>query len=272
MPGSYSHWRPCAREIDAQAPQRRFLPRVCVVRARSLLLFGLFALSIALHGQTDSSADDGRYVPEIARQAAAEGSAAFARADFEGARRAYLKVIDLAPDNLLGLINLGVVEYSLKKFEEAEGHLKHAVRLKLDAAPAWLTLGIIYLEQNRLDEALAALAQATLYDPRNARARNYLGVVVGRKGWIDGAQVELRRAVEIDPNYSDAHYNLAVFYLEGRPPSIELARRHYFRAIELGADPDPEIEQSLKAAAPSPSPSPTAKPAAKSPAKKPGGR
>ena len=57
--------------------------------------------------------------------------------------------------------------------------------------------------------------------------------------------------MEIDPNYSDAHYNLAVFYLEGRPPSIELARRHYFRAIELGADPDPEIEQSLKAPAPS---------------------
>jgi tetratricopeptide (TPR) repeat protein len=267
MPGSHICWRPCTREILSQAPQPTFWPRASYVRARWLLLFGLFALSAALHGQTDSSADDGRYVPEIARQA--EGNAAFARGDFEGARRAYLKVIDLAPDNLLGLINLGVVEYSLKKFEEAEGHLKRAVRLKLDAAPAWLTLGIIYLEQNRLDEALAALAQATLYDPRNARARNYLGVVVGRKGWIDGAQVELRRAVEIDPNYSDAHYNLAVFYLEGRPPSTELARRHYFRAIELGADPDLEIEQSLKA--PPPSPSPTPKPG-KSPAKKPGSR
>ena len=270
MPESYSRSRPCARKIGPRARQRTFLPRNSYARERWLLLFVLFALSTVLHGQTDSSADDGRYVPEIARQAAAEGSAAFARGDFEGARRAYLKVIDLAPDNLLGLINLGVVEYSLKKFEDAEGHLKRAVRLKIDAAPAWLTLGIIYLEQNRLDEALAALSQATLYDPRNARARNYLGVVVGRKGWIDGAQVELRRAVEIDPNYSDAHYNLAVFYMEGRPPSTELARRHYFRAIELGADPDPEIEQSLKA--PSPTPSPTTKPAGKSPAKKPGAR
>jgi Flp pilus assembly protein TadD len=266
MPGSHSCSRPCRREIVPQALQRIFLLSAPYVRARLFLLFGLFAFSAALHGQTDSSADDGRFVPEVARQAAAEGSAAFARGDFEGARRAYLKVVDLAPDNLLGLVNLGVVEYSLKKFEEAEAHLKRAVRIKLDAAPAWLTLGIIYLEQNRLDEALAALAQATLYDPRNPRARNYLGVVVGRKGWIDGAQVELRRAVEIDPNYSDAHYNLAVFYLEGRPPSTELARRHYFRAIELGADPDPEIEQSLKG--PTPTPSPTAKPAGKSPAKK----
>jgi tetratricopeptide (TPR) repeat protein len=244
---------------------RARLPVVVICEVWSLCLLGIFFVSITLRAQPAPPAEDGRYVPEVAREAAAEGNAAFARGDFERARRAYLKVIDLAPDNLLGLINLGVVEYSLKKLDEAESHLKRAVQLKIDAAPAWLTLGIIYLEQNRLDEALAALAQATLYDPRNARARNYLGVVVGRKGWIDGAQVELRRAVEIDPNYSDAHYNLAAFYLEGKPPSIELARRHYFRAIELGAEPDPEIEATLKSA---PAPSPTAKPASRSPAKK----
>lgn len=250
-------------------PGRANLRAIALCEICCLFFFGIFLMSVTLRAQTPPPAEDGRYVPEVAREAAAEGNAAFARGDFERARRAYLKVVDLAPDNLLGLINLGVVEYSLKKLDEAETHLKRAVQLKIDAAPAWLTLGIIYLDQNRLDEALAALAQATLYDPRNARARNYLGVVVGRKGWIDGAQVELRRAVEIDPNYSDAHYNLAVFYLEGSPPSTELARRHYFRAIELGAESDPEIEAALRSAS---APSPTAKPASRSPAKKPESR
>jgi tetratricopeptide (TPR) repeat protein len=269
MPESDSSSKRCARGFFSSKAKPWRSSAAAYGELCLFLFFGLFAASAPLPGQTDPSVDEGRYVPEVAREAAAEGNAAFAQRDYERARRAYLKVVDLAPDNLLGLINLGVVEYSLKKFEEAESHLKRAVRLKLDAAPAWLTLGIIYLDQNRLDEALAALAQATLYDPRNARARNYLGVVVGRKGWIDGAQVELRRAVEIDPNYSDAHYNLAVFYLEGRPPSTELARRHYFRALELGAEPDPEIEQRLKASAAA---SPTVKPASKPPAKKPGSR
>ncbi len=191
-------------------------------------------------------ANDGTFVPEFAREAAGEGNAAFGRKDYERARRAYKKALDLAPDNLFVLINLGVVEFYAKNFGEAEKLLKRAVQIKLDSAPAWLTLGIMYMDDGRLDEALAALTQATLYDPRNARARNYLGVVVGRKGWIDAAQDELRKSINIDSNYTDAQYNLAVFYLENKPPSIELARRHYFRAVELGAEPDPEIEATLK--------------------------
>lgn len=213
---------------------------------KRLILAGVAGLLAC--GSLKAQTNDGKYVPAIAKQAAAEGEEAFRRKDYDRARKAYRKALDLAPDNLVALINLGVIEFYAGNNEEAEKLLKRSVQLKLDAAPAWLTMGIIYMEQNRLDEALAALTQATLLDPRNARARNYLGVVVGRKGWLDGAQSELRKAVEIDPSYSDAHYNLAVFYLESKPPFFELARRHYYRAIELGADPDPEVEKTLKSA------------------------
>ncbi len=194
------------------------------------------------------------YVPEIAKTAAAEGNAAFIKKDYDRARKAYRKVLELVPDNPLALINLGLVEFAAGNSADAEKLLKRAVQIKLDAPPAWLTLGMMYMDQNRLDEALAALSQAVLYDSRNARSHNYLGVVIGRKGWIDGAQDELRKAVAIDANYSDAHYNLAVFYLENKPPSFELARRHYFRAMELGAERDPDIENLLKSPEAAPKP------------------
>lgn len=199
-----------------------------------------------------SRAQETPFVPDAMRDAMAEGNEAFAKKDLPTARRAYERVLNVVPNDVLGLVNLGVVEFSAGNTTRAEELLKKAVQTRIETSAAWLTLGLIYMDQERQDEALAALTQATLYDPTNARARNFLGVVIGRRGWVDGAQTELRRAVELDANYSDAHFNLAVFYLESRPPAIELARRHYFRAIELGAEKDASIEKRLNSVAVNP--------------------
>ena len=67
-------------------------------------------------------------------------------------------------------------------------------------------------------------------------------------GWTEAAVTELQRAVEINPKLASAHYNLAVTYLGESPPRIELARRHYFAAIDLGTAKSPEIEAILKPA------------------------
>jgi Flp pilus assembly protein TadD, contains TPR repeats len=185
------------------------------------------------------------FVPEVAREAAAEGNAAFEKGDFAAAAKAYRRAVELAPGNIVGLVNLGMAEARLGHYEEAEKVLHEAVKQRLETGAAWLALGMMYYEQRRYDDALAALAQAARYDSANPRAHHYLGVVMGAKGWLDGAADELRRAVRIDPAYRDAHYNLAVVYLQQRPPSIELARRHYYRSIELGGPPDREIEKTL---------------------------
>ncbi len=186
------------------------------------------------------------FVPTVARAAAAEGNEAFARGDYDAAREAYKKVIELAPNNVVGSVNLGVVEYRAGNLADAETILMNVVQQRLKTGAAWLTLGIMFYENKRIDEALAALAQATLYDASNARAHNYYGVALGVKGWKDGAEDELRRAVELDPEYRDAHYNLALLYLDRRPPSVELAKRHYYRSVELGAPRDLVLEKNLK--------------------------
>lgn len=186
-----------------------------------------------------------RLVPAILTEAIAEGNIAFERKEYQTARNAYNRVLKLEPENLMGLVNLGTVEFYSGHPDKGEELLKKAVRLRLELAPAWLTLGMIYMDRNEPDAALAALSQAMFQDPLNARTRNFLGVVMGRRGWIDAAQNELRRAVEINPSYADAHYNLAVFYLEEKPPAIELARRHYQKAVELGVEKDSRIENLL---------------------------
>ena len=209
---------------------------------------GVLAIGLSLAAPLLAKEPPADFTPRVLSEAIAEGNLAFEAKDYATARRAYERVLSLDPQNQMGLVNLGMVEFYSGDPAKSENLLKQAVRQRLETAPAWLTLGMIYMDQNRFPEALAALSQAALHDPNNPRVRNFLGVVIGREGWVYGAQQELRRAVELDPAYADAHYNLAVFYLQEKPPATELAKRHYFKAVELGVEKDPSMEKVFHSA------------------------
>lgn len=189
-------------------------------------------------GQTD--------VPTTVRAAIAAGNEAFAAGDYKQARELYEEARKVVPDNLLVLVNLGLTEFYLGNAEAARALLYRAIQQQLNLPSAWLVLGLTHLDAHEYEQAMACFAQVVLHEPRNARARNYLGVAIGRMGWFDGAEAEFRRAIEFDPNYADAHFNLAYFALQRRQPAIELARRHYRRAIELGGPRDRELEKQFQ--------------------------
>jgi tetratricopeptide (TPR) repeat protein len=171
--------------------------------------------------------------------------AAMNKGNLDAAKKDFLKVLEEVPDNVATMINLGLVEYRTKRYAEAERRLHVAVRLAPESGTGWLVLGVVQYEAARYDRALASLAQAAVLEPKNAMVHHYLGVTLGQKGWYTGAEEEMRKALEIDPSYAEAHFNLSIFYLQRNPPAVELARRHYQRALELGAAPDPDIEKSL---------------------------
>jgi Flp pilus assembly protein TadD len=130
--------------------------------------------------------------------------------------------------------------------DKAADYLKRGVMLDPTAQQAWLTLGIVEYQKEDLDAGLAALSQAVYRDPKDPKAHLYLGILIRKKGWLSGAEDEMRKAIELDETYAEAHYNLAVLCLEQQPPAVELARRHYFQALRLGAKPDPELDRTFK--------------------------
>jgi Tfp pilus assembly protein PilF len=152
----------------------------------------------------------------------------------------------LSPDNINGLINLGLVEFRLGRAEDARKYLQRAIRIKPDAGLAWTMLGVIFMNQHDHEAATAALAQAVYLNPKSAQAHNYFAVTLAERGWYSGAEDELQKVVELEPNFADAH--LALLYLQQSPPAVELARRHYQKALALGARPDPEVASKLAAA------------------------
>jgi Flp pilus assembly protein TadD len=182
--------------------------------------------------------DDTQPLIKRAVDALRKGDVANARAELE-------QVLKVAPNNAVALLNLGVVAYRQKRLEEAETLLAKAVHSDPDLAQGWLILGVVRQDRDELDASLAALAQAAWLDPKNARAHHYLGVTIGRKGWYSGAEEEMRKALELQPDYQEAHFNLAVFYLQRNPPAVELARRHYQKSLDLGGAPDAEVAHAL---------------------------
>ena len=181
---------------------------------------------------------------------------AFSGGNLRDAEILYSKALESSPSNVPIMVSLAAVKTRLGNQEGSNACLKRALKLDLESAPAWLLLGMNALEQKHLEEALADLMQAVLRDERNPRAHNYLGIAAGRKGWNDFSEQELRRAVELDPNYADANFNLAVFYLSRTPPLLEQGRRHYQRALDLGASRDPAIDAQLAKAVASPAAAP----------------
>ncbi len=189
----------------------------------------------------------GEVLPSLdSAPAARRAIAAMQAQQWKPARIAWEAVLKLEPDNAAALSNLGKVQYQLGEHEAARKSLEKATQLKPELTDSWLTLGLVYLELKAPMMAVSATTRGVAENPADPRAHNSLAIILKRIGWTNGAEAELQKALDLDPNYSEAHFNLAVMYLERKPPSLEMAGRHYRKARSLGAPPDEVVEKQIR--------------------------
>ncbi len=174
-----------------------------------------------------------------------EARAAVDQHDLATAASKFQAVLDQEPNNMTALSNLGVIYYKLNRLDEAEEILRKSVSATPNDSQARSVLGVVCFRKGKTDDAYNELTRAVALNPRNAEAHNYLGIVMSEKGWPSAAEQEVRRAIELNEQYADAHFNLAVIYSRLKTPRLELARHHYQRARDLGADRDPQLEAVL---------------------------
>lgn len=170
----------------------------------------------------------------------------FVRGNFAGAEKLYQQFLELQPDNVVALANLGVSQFRQGKLTAAQLALEKAIKVDPNDAFSLTTLGAVMIEQNRIEDAIAYLERANTSVADDPITLNYLGVASSQIGQFGKAEQALRRAVTVKPEYAEAHFNLAVIYATAKPPSIALAKRHYEKALELGAGPDKRLAAMLK--------------------------
>lgn len=200
---------------------------------------------------SDEGADSKDYknrarVPDDMRPLAQEASDLFAQKRYDDASAKYQEMITHYPESLYAWSNLGVVRFQQQNYPEAEKALQQAVKLAPQDGFSHSVLGIVYYQMGKFDDAVSTLTRAAALDPNNPKTHNYLGIACSQKGWQEAAEQECRKAIELDPGYGDAHFNLAVIYATQKPPSKELAKRHYQKAVDLGIPKDPQLEKLLQ--------------------------
>ena len=176
----------------------------------------------------------------------AEAREQFVRGNFAAAEKLYQQFAELQPNSVVALANLGVAQFRQGKLTAAQLALEKAIAAAPNDAFSLTTLGAVMIEQNRIQDSIGYLERASEAAPDDPITLNYLGVASSQLGQFGKAEQSLRRAITVNPDYAEAHFNLAVIYATAKPPSIALAKRHYEKALELGAGPDTRLASMLQ--------------------------
>jgi tetratricopeptide (TPR) repeat protein len=124
------------------------------------------------------------------------------------------------------------------------------VRAARAAAPSDINLalleGIALIRLEAYDDAITLLIPLSRDNPKHAEIRANLGAAMMGARDYDEARETLEAAVKLDKRLADAHYNLALLYANTAPIRLKDAKKHYKQALDLGLDPDPSLEATLK--------------------------
>lgn len=180
-----------------------------------------------------------------ARELADLGSKLYKDKRFFDAVIIFRQALKLAPNNLFVIAHLAIAKIEVGKISDARAGLEKVIIQKPNDILVLTNLAIVYLRLKDFDKAIAALNHILELDPQNAIAHNYMGLALAKTGNPKEAEDSFLRSITIDPIYAKPHFNLAVMYMDQKPPALDLARANYDKAKALGAEPDPKLERRL---------------------------
>ena len=120
------------------------------------------------------------------------------------AESCYLKALQLRPDFVPAMINLGRLRITVKNLDAAIEVLNRAVKVQPTSPEANYFLGEAYLDAKLGSRAVPYLNEAIRLDPEKmADAHLLLGALYNAKGLKDKAAAEYSAFLKLRPNYSD---------------------------------------------------------------------
>ena len=174
----------------------------------------------------------------------------FAAGELDKAEQKYTEALGADNKDVRAYCNLATIQAQENRITEAEKTIDRALAMDPDDAMSLGVLGYVKLRQDKYDDALIVLSRAVKTRPQDPRLQNMLGLALSHSGQRGPAETAFRKALQADPGFADAHANLATIYITQKPPSVELARWHYNRALAAGAPRNPDMDKLLEESTP----------------------
>ena len=131
----------------------------------------------------------------------------------EASVSAFQLAIELNPDDVDIYIQLGLLHFKLKDFQNARLVYHKAIQISPKNPRLYSNLGYLYWMENNLDEAETLYKQAIALDPFYEIPYNNLGVIyLDSLGKIPQAIELLEKATSLNESYALAFYNLGRAY------------------------------------------------------------
>lgn len=120
--------------------------------------------------------------------------------DIEAAMAAYRAALELDPDLVPAMINLGNLHYLQDRLAEAQALYLQASCAAPGCFEAWFNLGNVHHDRGRLEDAVRCYGEALRCRPSYADAHFYLAVTLEKLGRSDQARPHWRAYQDLAPD------------------------------------------------------------------------
>ena len=144
----------------------------------------------------------------------------------------FQRALQIDPDHLIALDNLGNAYREKRRWEDAKTVLERALQLNAEDAEANYSLGMVFAQLNDTERAYEYLQKALSVRPAYPEALNNLGILYLRTRRQELAEKSFKESIRVSPAFDQSYLNLARLYaIEGDAPKarailLQLLKEH----------------------------------------------
>jgi tetratricopeptide (TPR) repeat protein len=144
----------------------------------------------------------------------------------------FQRALQIDPDFLIALQNLGNAYRQQKRWKEAEDVLLRALQVSPESPEANYSLGMVFAQLNDTEHAYEYLRKALAARPAYPEALNNLGVLYLRTQRPQEAEKNFKESIRVAPTFDQSYLNLARLYAiageteKAREVLLELLKQH----------------------------------------------